>query len=631
VTPHSLLNNKKTIHVVQFIGVDRYSYGIMPRMIAKVPEPFALRRMKRIWRGTLLGILVGIVSGLGGIIFDYMIKAGSRFFTGDLISFIVHDNAAGFSLLGFPVDRWMMLWIPALGGLFSGYLVFRFAPEAEGHGTDAMIDSFHRKKGIVRKRVPVVKTIASAITIGSGGSAGKEGPIAQIGSGFGSILASLLKLSDTERRILLLAGAAGGIGAIFKAPLGAALFAAEVLYSKTDFEFEAIIPCILSSIVGFMVFTLHDGTGTIFRIPVFTLATLGQLPFYGGLGLLCALVGYIYVKVFYGIRNRFFRPLSIPRVLKPALGGLMLGIVAFFLPEVLGGGYKWIQSAIDGHLAAGLMAALFLGKIVSTSFTISSGGSGGVFAPSLFIGSMLGGFYGNMCGKFFPDIVTEPTAFVLVGMGGFFAGVAKTPIAALIMVAEMTGGYNLILPMMIVSSLAYLFLGRTSLYEKQVATRVDSPAHVGEYSVDIMDHLQVKDAIVTDRKIETFPEDMGFENMLQCVIGSSQQDFPVVNKDGNLVGIISMTDLRTAMADASLHPVLVAKDIAVTGVVAVTKDDSLNSVLKLMAVLNVRELPVVSKEDPKKIISMVSRKDITQAYHKEMKRNKPGKIWETKD
>ena len=598
----------------------------MRRMKAKIPEPFALKRIKRIWRGTLLGIIIGIVSGLGGIVFNYMIKVGTQFFTGNLISYLSPGHAPNFSLLGFTMDRWMMLWIPAVGGLLSGFLVFRFAPEAEGHGTDAMIDSFHRKKGIVRKQVPIIKTIASAITIGSGGSAGKEGPIAQIGSGFGSILASLFKLSDTERRIMLLAGAAGGIGAIFKAPLGAALFAAEVLYSKADFEFEAIIPCILSSIVGFMVFTLHDGTGTIFQIPAFTLATLAQLPFYGVLGLLCALVGYLYVKVFYGMRNRFFRPLTIPRWLKPALGGLMLGVIAFFLPEVLGGGYKWIQSAIDGQLAIGLMAALVLGKIFSTSFTISSGGSGGVFAPSLFIGSMLGGFYGNSCGRIFPHIVTEPTAFVLVGMGGFFAGVAKTPIAALIMVAEMTGGYSLILPMMIVSSLAYLLLGKTSLYEKQVPTRVDSPAHVGEYSVDIMDHLLVKDAVVTTRVVETIPEDMGFESVLQCMIGSNQQDFPVVDIERNLVGIISMTDLRTAMADASLHSLLVAGDIAVTGVTAVTMDDSLNTALKAMAVVNVRELPVVSKENPRKIISMVSRKDITRAYHEEMERNKTHKI-----
>jgi chloride channel protein, CIC family len=587
-------------------------------MIAKIPETFALKRMKRIWRGTLLGILVGIVSGLGGIVFDYMIKAGTQFFTGDLISYLSPGHVPSFSLLGFPIDRWMMLWIPALGGLLSGYLVFLFAPEAEGHGTDAMIDSFHRKKGIVRKQVPVIKTIASAITIGSGGSAGKEGPIAQIGSGFGSILASLLKLSDTERRILLLAGAAGGIGAIFKAPLGAALFAAEVLYSKADFEFEAIIPCILSSIVGFMVFTLHDGTGTIFHIPTFTLATLGQLPFYTGLGLLCALLGYLYIKVFYGMRNRFFRPLSIPKLLKPALGGLMLGMVAFFLPEVLGGGYKWVQSAIDGQLAVGLMAALVLGKIVSTSFTISSGGSGGVFAPSLFIGSMLGGFYGSTCGRIFPHIVTEPAAFVLVGMGGFFAGVAKTPIAALIMVAEMTGGYSLILPMMIVASLSYLLLGKTSLYEKQVATRVDSPAHIGDYAIDVMDRLTVRNAVVKERKVEVIAEYTHFEDVLKLMLNSSQQDFPVVDEAGNLTGVLSMTDLRQAMADKELHSLLVAKDIALSGVMTVTMDDSLNTALKLMATADLRELPVVDKGNPGKVSSIISRKDIIRAYHEEI-------------
>jgi len=346
---------------------------------------------------------------------------------------------------------------------------------------------------------------------------------------------------------------------IFKAPLGAALFAAEVLYSKADF-----------------------------------LATLGQLPFYGFLGLLCALVGYLYVQIFYGMRDRFFRKLNIPRWVKPALGGLMLGIVAFFLPEVLGGGYGWIQSAIDGQLATGLMGILVLGKIVATSFTISSGGSGGVFAPSLFIGSMLGGFYGHTCGRIFPHIVTEPAAFVLVGMGGFFAGVAKTPIAALIMVAEMTGGYNLILPMMVVSALAYLLLGKVSLYEKQVATRTDSPAHMGDYFVDIMDHLFVRDAVVKDGRVETIPEGMGFEDMLQLVMNSNQQDFPVVDERGDLTGIISVTDLRTAMADVSIHRLLVAKDIAVTGVTAVTMDDSLNTALKSMAIVNVRELPVVS-------------------------------------
>jgi CIC family chloride channel protein len=300
----------------------------------------------------------------------------------------------------------------------------------------------------------------------------------------------------------------------------------------------------------------------------------------------------------------------------------MVGIVALFLPEVLGGGYPWMQSAIDGHLAIRLMAVLILAKIIATSFTISSGGSGGVFAPSLFIGSMLGGAFGSLCHGFFPHIITEPGAFVLVGMGGFFAGVAKVPIAALIMVAEMTGGYSLIVPMMIVSSLSYLILGNASLYEKQVARRTDSPAHIGDFAVDIMDHLRVADAVVKDRVAETIPEGMHFEEVLDRMMASNQQDFPVVDGSGRLAGIISMTDLRRAMADATLHSLLIAKDIANAGVATVTVDDSLNMALGLMADLDVRELPVVTKENPGKVVFVISRKDIVLAYHKEMERLK---------
>jgi CIC family chloride channel protein len=422
---------------------------------------------------------------------------------------------------------------------------------------------------------------------------------------------------------MLLAGAAGGMGAIFKSPLGAALFAVEVLYRTEEFEFEALIPCILSSIVAFTVFTTHDGTATIFRVPAFNLATPFQLPFYLVLGLLCVFVGYLYIRVFYGTRDRLFRRINLPRTLKPAFGGLMLGVVAFFLPQVLGGGYNWVQSAIDGNLALSLMAALVVGKIVSTSLTISSGGSGGAFAPSLFIGAMLGGSYGGFLGRFFPHIVTEPAAFVLVGMGGVLAGVAKVPVAAIIMVAEMTGGYSLILPMMVVSGLSYLILGkRITLFEKQVPTRLDSPAHMGDYFFDIMDRLSVKDAVSRGRKAETIRSDMSFENVLQFMVGSKQQDFPVVDENGNLAGIISMTDLREAMADVSRHKFLLASDIATHRVVSVTMEDSLNTALELMEDADVRELPVVSREDRGRIISLVSRKDITRTYHEEMERAK---------
>jgi CIC family chloride channel protein len=577
--------------------------------------------MKWIWRWIFIGILIGIVSGFGAILFNFLLQRGTQFFMKDLTAFLLPEELRQVSFFGVPLSRWMILWIPALGGLLSGLLVFHFAPEAEGHGTDAMIETFHRKKGIVRKRVPVIKTIASAITIGSGGSAGKEGPIAQIGSGFASFLASLLKMNEHDRRIMLLAGAAGGLGAIFKAPLGSALFATEVLYRRPEFEFEGIIPCILSSIVGYTVFTFYYGWETIYHIPKFPF-TPNELFFYGVFGFICAAVGFFYIHFFYGMRDRFFKKLRVPRSIKPAIGGLMLGVLAFFLPQILGGGNEWVQSAIDGKLAVKLMLMLAFAKIFATSFTISSGGSGGVFAPSLFIGSMLGGSYGHLCAQLFPHWVSHPSAFVFVGMGGFFAGVAKVPIASLIMVAEMTGGYSLIVPLMIVSTISYLLLGDVSLYEKQVSTRVDSPAHIGDFTIDILDHIFVQEALLPDRKVETIPEGMRFEEIMKFIVHSDQSNFPVVDGAGRLKGILSLTDMRRVMLEKEIHQLVVARDLATVNVLTVTQEDNLSTALKKMTEAEIRELPVVSKEDSQRVIAMLSRKDIIRTYHDAMERNK---------
>jgi chloride channel protein, CIC family len=590
-------------------------------MIKQFLQSFSPTRMRSIWRWILIGVLIGVVSGFGAILFNFLLQNGTQFFMKDLMALLIPKDLQGVLFFGFPLSRWMMLWIPALGGLLSGLIVFHFAPEAEGHGTDAMIDSFHRRKGIIRKRVPFIKTIASAITIGSGGSAGKEGPIAQIGSGFASFLASVLKTEERDRRIMLLAGAAGGIGAIFKAPMGAALFATEVLYRRPEFEFEAIIPSIFSSIVAYTVFTLYYGWATLFHIPsLVPIFSMGEILVYAVFGGLCAVVGFIYISFFYGLRDRFFRSLKVSRFLKPAVGGLLLGGLGFFLPQVLGGGYDWIQSAIDGNMTAGLMLGLAFAKIVATSFTISSGGSGGVFAPSLFIGAMLGGFYGNLCSKLFPDLVINPSAFVLVGMGGFFAGVAKVPIASLILVAEMTGGYSLIVPLLIVSTISYLLLGDFSLYEKQVATRVDSPAHVGDFATNILEHIPVKNALPADRKVEMIPEEMRLDRIIDLIVDSNQMNFPVVDRELRLKGILSLTDVRKVMLDKEMHRLVVAKDIATVDVITVTPEDSLHVALKKMTAAEIRELPVVSKEDPRRVISMVSRKDLLRTYHDEIEK-----------
>ncbi len=598
----------------------------MPHWFETFIHLFSPLRMKWIGRWIFLGSLIGVVSGFGAILFNFLLQRGTQFFMEDLVALILPSKAKEFSLLGYPLNRWMILWIPALGGLLSGLLVFHFAPEAEGHGTDAMIESFHRKKGIVRKRVPIIKTIASAITIGSGGSAGKEGPIAQIGSGFASFIGSILKMEDRERRILLLAGAAGGIGAIFKAPLGAALFATEVLYRRPEFEFEGIIPSIISSIVSYTVFTLYYGWGTIFHIPRLSpVIAPSELLIYGIFGIFCSAIGFIYIHIFYGMRDRFFNRIPSPRLFKPALGGLMLGGLAFFLPQVLGGGYEWIQSAIDGNLTLWIMLILVFAKILATSFTISSGGSGGVFAPSLFIGSMLGGFFGRLCSVLFPELLLNPSGFVLVGMGGFFAGVAKVPIASLIMVAEMTGGYSLLVPMMIVSIISYLLLGETSLYEKQVSTRIDSPAHTGDFAIDILGRLSVKETLPRDRKVETIPEGMPFEEILQLIVQSNQNNFPVVDSEGRLKGILSLSDIRRVLLEKDLHKLVIAKDIAIQEVLTVTPDDNLDTALKKMTEAEIRELPVVDHKDSKRVLSMLSRKDIIRAYHDQIERIKRDK------
>lgn len=431
----------------------------------------------------ITSVLVGVVAGLGAAVFYYGLLKFQAAVLGDIVGYV--PPPAGIESIAQPMQLptkwWLVLLVPTLGGLACGAIVFTFAPEAEGHGTDALVKSFHQLKGKVRARVPLVKTIASIITIGTGGSAGREGPIAQIGAGFGSFLADRLGMSDNDRRLLMLAGAAGGIGAIFRAPLGGALFLSEVLYSSTAIETAAVIPCFIASITAYMVFTLIFGTGLAITAP--TELVFGgaiELPFYLVLAILCALVGYLYVLVFYGLRDRLFRPLPIPIILKPAVGGLLLGLLAIWLPQVLAGGYGWIQMAIDGQLTMSLMLLLCVGKIFATSFTISSGGSGGVFAPSLFIGAMLGGAFGLACEKFFPDTIHHPATFVLVGMGGMFAGVARVPLTAMLMVCEMTGSYNLLVPLMLVCIINVAILApQWTLYEQQVLTLEDSPAHRG--------------------------------------------------------------------------------------------------------------------------------------------------------
>jgi CIC family chloride channel protein len=566
-------------------------------------------------RWPLLSIMVGIFAGLGAIFFEVLLKYTLHFVLSLPTGYLEPIKGTELLLIESQAHTrtWLFLLIPTLGGLAAGLLVFLLAPEAEGHGTDAMIEAFHHAGGFIRKRVPPIKVLASALTIGSGGSAGKEGPIAQIGAGLGSILASWMGLRPHDRRILVLAGAAGGIGAIFHAPLGAALFAPEVLYRETEFEFEAIMPCIVASIVASSVFDQYSGRAALF-FPGQVNFEPRELLAYVIFGVICALVGYVYIKIFYGARDWFFHPLKIPRIFKPALGGLLLGLVAFLGPPVLDGGYGWIQVVMEGKILWRSMLLLAFLKIIATTCTISSGGSGGVFGPSVFIGAMLGGACGFLGHSLAPAWVIHPQSFVLVGIGGFFAGVAKVPVASIIMACEMCSSYTLLVPLMLVSAICYLLLGKTSLYEKQLVTRLASPAHLGEFARGLLEKAQVREAILP-RKIISIQESMPFGELLKVITDSPESYFPVVNDQGKMTGILSINDIREVLFEESLAQVIIAKDVATPTVVRAFWDESLQDALDKMALINVNELPVVREEAPDEIIGMIAKRDIISFYH----------------
>ncbi len=460
-----------------------------------------LLRLDRTSRLMILSVFLGIVGALGAQVFLWMLDTGNKL----LLEWIsgyhpISVTGAHAMAVSPPLGHWYWL-VPVattLGGLLSGFIVYTWAPETEGHGTDAAVKTFHRTGGRMRYRAPPIKALASAITIGSGGSGGREGPTAQIAAGVGSITGGLLKLSDTERRYLILIGMAAGLSAIFKSPLGTAFFATEILYTGMAFESEALIFTLVASAVAYGLTGLFDGWTPLFILPQGV--TFGEpldIGWFIVLAIIAGVLGAILPTVFYYIRDAFHR-LRVPNQLKPAIGGLALGLIGIFVPQLLSGGYGYTQFALQGGAGMGLWLLLLLsiGKILALSLTISSGGSGGVFGPSLFVGAFLGAAFASLL-HLAGVTGVDSSALAVVGMAAFFAGAARVPIASMLMVVEMTGGYNLIMPAMLAVAVSYLvqsFLTRNarypSLYEAQVRGRVDSPANLETYRTIVIDFLK---------------------------------------------------------------------------------------------------------------------------------------------
>ncbi|MCG6893471.1 MAG: chloride channel protein [Desulfobacteraceae bacterium] len=576
---------------------------------------------------TLYFVLIGVIAGLGSIVFHYLCQIGIHYLMDVLAGYRPPAPAGEHHMIpptSHPLNRWMLLFLPALGGLVSGWLVYTFAPEAEGHGTDAAIDAYHLQGGFIRGRVPIIKTLASAITLTTGGSGGREGPIAQIGAGFGSFLATSLKLSDRERRIMMAAGVGAGVGSIFRAPLAGALFAAEVLYRDPEFESEVIIPAGISSVVAYCLFCLVFGWGSLFQSPDFVFRNPMEFGPYLVLALVLSGVGFLYVKSFYGI-TAFFHKLRIPNHVKPAIGGLCTGMIGFFLPQTLAFGYGFAQMALSNELTIPFLLALALGKILTTSFSIGSGGSGGVFGPSVVIGGALGGVVGRSFHAVLPGVVAEPGAYVVVGMAGFFTSVSNTPISTIIFVSEMTNSYHLLMPSLLVCSVAYLVSQRWTIYHCQVKNKIASPAHAGDFFVDILQTIHVKDLMALVKKVQLIPQNMLFRDFKQYFAETKQHYFPVMDDRKRLIGIFSSTDIRAVLFSPEIEPLVVVRDICTFDIITTNPAEDLNAVLRKFTTKNIDSIPVVHENDQGILIGMLNRREVIAYYNEQIQAMKEGR------
>lgn len=555
-------------------------------------------------------VVIGVLGGLGAVGFRLMIR-------------VVQQSAWGESVVS--LDRfeslpwWWLLAIPTLGGLIVGPLVHFLAREAKGHGVPEVMEAVALRSGVIRPRLVVIKSLASAISIGSGGSVGREGPIVQIGSAIGSTLGQWLRVSGHRLRTLVGCGAAAGIAATFNAPLAGALFAVEVILG--DFGVTRFSPIVIASVMATVVSRAFLGNSPAFVVPSYEMVSAWELITYLILGVLSGAVALSFTTILYKMEDIFDR-IPIAPWLRTPIGGLLIGIIGLSFPQIFGTGYETIERALAGDLVLPLLGLLLVIKILATGITIGSGGSGGVFAPSLFLGAMTGGAVGIVANMWFPELSAGPGAYALVGMGAVVAGTTHAPITAILILFELTLDYKLILPLMaacIISTLMATQLRRESIYTLKLLRRgVD--IHQGR-DINVLRSLRV--GPVMSANCVTVGNKEPFGSLIDLMAGSNQAYFYVVKNDGSLHGVIAVPEIRNMLLEADLPmDMLVAEDLAREDVPTLSPEQDLDTVMRLFSGKNREEFPVVASEGERRFLGIVTRRHILDAYnHELMKRD----------
>jgi len=552
----------------------------------------------------LMAMAVGLLGGYGAVGFRWLIL-----FVQDTL---FGNGGEGFLEYLLTLPWYAKLYPPIIGGLLVGPIVYFFAREAKGHGVPEVMESVALKGGVIRKRIVVIKSLASAICIGSGGSVGREGPIVQIGSAIGSTFGQIMGVSVDRMRTLVGCGAAAGIAATFNAPIAGVMFAMEIILG--EFGIATFSPIVVSSVMATVISRAYLGNYPAFVVPHYTLVSISEIPLYMILGIIAGLIGVFFTTLLYKSED-LFDAWKIPEYTKAAIGGLMIGTIGIFFPHIFGVGYDAIGLALLEKLPWIIILALVFIKILATSLTIGSGGSGGIFAPSLFVGSMTGGAFGYLVHTLLPATTATAGAYSLVGMGAVVAATTHGPITAILILFEMTGDYKIILPLMlscIIASILASQIKRESIYTTKLIRR-GTDIRAGK-EVNVMKSLLVEDAMT--HEVETISENMPLRDLLKFTLSSKHSSFPVVNNEGLLTGILTFQDFKGVIYEEGLEDLVVAKEFSTAKVITINKNENLDTALKKIGFRNIEQLPVVDENNPRKIIGILSRRDVFSAYNK---------------
>jgi CIC family chloride channel protein len=581
----------------------------------------------------LVAMAVGLCGAIGAVVFRFLIRliqatafegidGLERLYEEGLLAEAIDPLAAARAL-----DWYWRLVIPAFGGLIVGPLIYFFAREAKGHGVPEVMAAVALRGGVIRKRIVAVKALASAISIGSGGSVGREGPIVQIASAMASSIGQLLKVSASQLRVIVACGAAAGISATFNAPIAGALFAAEVIIG--NFAVAQLSPIVISSVVATVVSRFFLGNHPALVVPGYELVSPFELVPYMVVGVAAGFVALAFMLTLYASEDAFDR-FPIPDYWKPAIGGLLVGGIGVFYPNVFGVGYGTITDALNSALPGALLIVLLIAKIAATSITLGSGGSGGIFAPSLFLGAMTGGFMGTFIHGWFPASTASSGAYALVTMGAVVAAATHAPITAIIIIFELTQTINIIPPLMaacVVSTLVTTFASRDSIYTMKLRRRgIDL---FEEENLNILKSLRVHD--IVDPQPEILQASGNFQTVVERVLASEHTEFFVVNRRGDLLGSIHLRELTRMLAEQDvLKTIIVAEDLIEPNEPTVTGDDDLDLVMQLFGRSLHDEIGVVAWDNPRKLVGSIHKKDVLHAYNREvMRRDMAGSMSST--